>query len=485
MSYRLDLSDLDRERGSLRRQIVQRFIRAVDAGELPPEARVPSTRQIAAAAGVNHLTAVRAMRDLAASGYVYTVPRSGTFVRRSTPGAPPAGADWQFGVLPARNRLAEDHYDTRARSAVPGMVSLAVGWPARELRPGLALRRHAEVALAEHMGEITDYGDPAGAADLREAIAARSTATGAVRDAREVVVTNGASQGLHLVLRAVVEPGDVVAVESPTYAGVLDAVRSCGAQVLGIPVDSEGFQVDVLARALRRKEVKLCVLQPDHHNPTGVSTTASRRQQLAQLAETRGMFVLEDAAYADLGFTGEAGTSLRRLAPDHTIHVGTLSKSVAGGLRIGWASASGPALRRIAASKMASDYHTPVLTQLIAAGFLASGDYTEHLQSARSTYQRRAGILSDALELHMPGSCTYPAPSGGHHLWVTFTDPVDEETLYVECHRAGVLYTRPSDVLCTEQAATSIRLSFCHAPLDDLAEGAARLARALQNSRKA
>jgi DNA-binding transcriptional MocR family regulator len=473
MSYRVDLSDLERAvETSITQQIAKRFAAAIESGALEAGVRLPSTRTIAADAGVNHLTAVRAIRHLAASGHVTSVPRSGTFVRRARRGT----EDWQLSAMPPRPVTADRELEQQSVSRSSEVLSLAVGWPADDLAPSAQLRLHGIAVLNERMDAVTSYGDPAGCTELREALVRRGFS-------EDLVVTSGASQALHLAVRALVEPGDVVAVESPTYVGLLEVLRQSGARVVGIPVDEDGLRTDVLARLVRRRDVKLCALQPEHHNPTGVSTVAHRRRQLAELAVERNMFLLDDGVYADLGFTESAVPSLRSLAPDHVVQVGSLSKSVAGGLRVGWADARGPVARRIGAHKIMADFHTSTLPQLIAARFLDSGDFDEHLVRVRAAYQLRARALLGALDRHLPGEYTCPTPAGGHHVWLSFRAAISESLLYNECLRSGVLYTRPGALLATDPGAVSIRLSYCHLSPDDLDEAVRRLAQAYRRIR--
>jgi 2-aminoadipate transaminase len=468
MSYRVDLSDLRRDvETSVTQQIAERFVAAIEAGALVAGARLPSTRTIATDAGVNHLTAVRAARHLASNGYVTTVPRSGTFVRRTRPGA----GDWQLSAMPPQPVTADRELDVQLVSRSEAVLSLAVGWPAPELEPHAQLRDHGIAVLNEQMDAVTSYGEPAGCPELRTALARRGVG-------EDVVITNGASQGLQLAVQALVEPGDVVAVESPTYLGLLEILRQSGARVVGIPVDEDGLRTGILERLVRRREVKLCVLQPDYHNPTGVSMVEHRRRHLAALAVDRNMFVLADAVYADLGFDGIQRSALQSLAPDHVVHVSSLSKTVAGGLRVGWLSARGPVFRRITAGKLMADFHTPALPQLIAARFITSGDFDDHLATIRTAYQSRARTLLDALDRYMPGEYSCPIPAGGHHVWLTFAEGISESLLHNESLRSGVLYARPAAMQAADPGTTSIRLSYCHAPVGDLDEAVRRLAQA-------
>jgi 2-aminoadipate transaminase len=302
--------------------------------------------------------------------------------------------------------------------------------------------------------------------------------------ADEVIVTSGARQAIDLVTRSLLEPGDVVVVESPTYIGMLGSLRATGARVIGVPYDRDGLDTDALERVLTRHEVKLCALQTACQNPTGRDLSPARRERLAELAVERNMFVMEDLVYADLRFEGERPRPLRELAPGHVILVNSISKTVGGGLRVGWIAARGPVFERLAMLKLESDFHTNTLSQHIVARYLASGGYARQLERTIPHYAERRDALLAALERHMPGEYRAERPQGGQHVWVQLTHPVDERSLYREAIRCGMTFM-PGQTLTVERSATTnIRLTFSMLEPDDLDEGVRRLARALREVRR-
>ena len=338
--------------------------------------------------------------------------------------------------------------------------------------------------FAEEGGEAISYLSAEGLFDLREQIAVRGDRLGVASEPDEVVVTSGAQQAISLAARAVLEPGDVAVVESPTFVGLLSTLRSTGARVLGVPVDRQGLDVDALEGVLTRHEVKLVALQTACHNPTGCDLSAGRRERLAALAMERNLFVLEDRVYADLRFDGDPVPPLRELAPAHVIQVNSLSKVVGGGLRVGWAAARGPVRERIALLKLESDFHTPTLVQHMAARFLASGAYDRHIKTTLPFYRERRDALMAALERHLAGEYRAEAPRGGHHVWVTLDRPVDERALYSEAVRHGTTFTPGGAVTAERRSHTAFRLSFSLLDPVELDEGVRRLARALREVRR-
>jgi len=488
MSYKIDLTDLERDGDvSLTRQLADRFARAVEAGLLEPGEKLPPTRALAAEAGINHLTAARVYRRLAEEGYVTASVGRGTFVRSLVPAAADdRGDDWQVYVLPDRPMTYQDEIlsDGFRFPAREGMISLATGWPSLDFQPSTEVAAIAADVFAEEGERALSYLPPEGLSELREILALRARERGSATEASEIIVTSGAQQAIDLTARTLLEPGDVVVVESPTFTGSLLALRSTGARVIGVPVDDQGLDVDALEQVLSRDEIKLCALQTACQNPTGADLSTERRGRLAELAVERNFFVLEDAVYADLRFEGERPPALRREAPGHVIYVNSLSKVIGGGLRVGWIAARGPVRDRLITLKQASDFHTPTLVQHIAARYLATDAYDRELTRSVPYYRERRDALMQALHRHLESEYDAVAPRGGHHVWVTLRRPVEERTLYSEAVRHGVSFTPGGAVTAERQQKTSLRLSFSLVEPEELDEGVKRLARALREVRR-
>jgi 2-aminoadipate transaminase len=488
MSYKLSLSDLKRDGDvSITQQLVDRFSAAIEGGELEPGSKLPPTRELAAEAGVNHLTAARVYRKLAELGYVTAQVGRGTFVRTLAPaGSASHGDDWQVYALPPDDISYSEQVlaDSFSLTGQEGMISLAVGWPAPSTYPTQELARITADVFAEIGGEALSYLPTEGLFDLREQYAARGRTGGWAEDADEIVVTSGAQQAIALTARATLEPSDVALVESPTFIGMMTALRGTGARVIGVPVDEDGLDLDALEHLLARHEVKLVGLQSACQNPTGRSLSEERRQRLAELAVERNFFVLEDRVYADMHFESKLVRPVRELAPAHVIYVNSLSKVVGGGLRAGVVAARGPVRERIAMLKLEADFHSPTLIQHIAARWLATGAYDRHVESTIPFYRERRDALMAALERHLQGEYQADPPKGGHHVWVTLTRPLDERALYAEAARCGVAFTPGGAVTAERRSQTSFRLSFSLLDPEQLDEGVRRLARAIREVRR-
>jgi DNA-binding transcriptional MocR family regulator len=485
MSYKLELSDLKRDgERSITQQLVDTISDAIERGELEPGEKLPPTRELAELAGVNHLTAVRAYRKLRELGLVTAHVGRGTFVREVA-GAPtsrvPDSIAWQRYALPEFEEgygdrvLAEMHRQTTSQE----LIALSVGYPSSRLFPVEALREAIDVTLVDEPDRALQYSDVQGLPELAEQIAALSATRGAPEDADDIVITNGAAQGLTVACRAILGTADVVACEDPSFPSVIRAAQETGARLASVPVDDDGLDVEALAVLVAREEIKAVVLQPRLHNPTGRDLVPERREQLLALARRHGFFILEDAVYGDLRFRGEEPPSLRSEAPAHVIYVDSLSKTVGGGLRIGWVAASGPVLGRIVAAKRADDIHSPTLTQLAIARYLASGVYPAQAERARAFYSERYEALSEAIHKHLGSVASHVSPLGGGHLWVTLDLDLDERELADEAVRNGVAYAPGAAMRIERRPELAMRLSFGYLEPNELDEGVRRLAAAI------
>jgi DNA-binding transcriptional MocR family regulator len=485
MSHKIDLSELDRDGpASITQQLVDLFTEAIEAGKLEPGEKLPTTRALAADAGVNHLTAARVYRRLAELGYVTASVGRGTFVRSLVPAAADEqGDDWQVWAMPDRPQTyPEQVMDDAFRLATePGIISLSTGWPSPRLYPIDELAEITADVFREEGGAAISYLTAEGLYPLREQLASKwRFAT----DPEEIIVTSGARQAIDIVCRALLEPGDVAVVESPTFIGLLSSLRATGARVIGVPFDRDGLDLDALEHVLARHEIKLCALQTASQNPTGRDLSEERRERLAKLARDRNFFVLEDGVYSDVRFDGESPPPLRALAPGHVIYCDSMSKTVGGGLRMGWLAARGPVFDRLATMKLNTDFHTNTLAQHITARFLEQGGYERHIEASNPFYAERRDLLMEALEKHLPGEYRAERPNGGHHVWVQLLRPVEERTLYREAVRQGVTFTPGGTVTAERAPLTSLRLSFSLVDPPELDEGVRRLARALREVRR-
>ena len=504
MSYKARLSKLERDGEiSLTEQIVAAFEAAIAAGEVEAGEKLPPTRELAQLAGVNHLTAARAYRRLAERGLVTARVGAGTFVRGAGAAvdlAPPLGSAprpnestvWQHYALPEPIHEYSDSILTDMHSSAAGadsnLIPLMAGYPGDEILPVEEIGAFANEVFARHDSgaHALNYALVEGVPELRAEIAALLRRDGVEDGPESIIVTSGAYQALTLVARATMRPGDKVACESPSFAGIIAASRMAGAEVLGVPTDEDGLDVDALEMLLARHEIKLLTLQPRLQNPTGRDLSPERRERLIALSRRHGFFILEDAVYSHLRFDGTDHGALRPLAPERVILVGSLSKTVSPGLRIGWMVASGPIYERLLQQKRHDDMNSSTLSQQIAAAYLAAGEYDDQLARAIPFHQRGLEAALSGIESHLRGIVEVESmPLGGAHLWLRLRDPLDERVLYSEAVAAGVNFMPAGAAMPDRTRETFLRVSYSFLPPNQIREGLRRLGVAIRAARRA
>jgi len=361
----------------------------------------------------------------------------------------------------------------------PEAVFFGGGVPPTEAIPIARLREGADRAWADG-AETLLYGEVRGYRPLRELIVERMATRGANVDPADVLITNGAQQGIDLVARIFIDPGDIVVTEEPTFMDALRVFRSHEAEPVGVPVDSEGLQVDVLAALLDRlpKRPKFLYTMPTYQNPMGVSMSTARRRALVELARERGIAIVEDDPYGDLSYDEVPPPTLKSLDSE-VIFLGTFSKVLAPGLRVGWV-ASSPRLREAFFNvKEGTDIHNErIMTRTVyhsATGFL-----DQHIAATREIYRARRDAMLAGLEREMPAGVHWTTPRGGFFLWVTLPEQCETDAMLPDATDRGVIYL-PSSWFYPDRSWTrSLRLNFSAQPEERIAEAMRRLAETIQ-----
>lgn len=371
----------------------------------------------------------------------------------------------------------------------PGMISLAGGLPAEELFDVAGIAQASRRVL-DRGGAALQYGPTEGQPALLQRIAADLQARGVGLEGRSVVVTTGSQQGLDLLARALIDPGDRIVVERPTYLAALQAFALCRPIVETIGQDAGGARVDEL-EALAPLKPKFVYVVPNFSNPTGRTLSLQRRLQLLEWAVRNEVMVIEDDPYGELRTDGEALPSLLDLCgqvPGARSRVGlvtTLSKTVAPGLRIGWAVLPEPVADAVSRIKQAADLHTSTFNQEIAAEYLASGALDDHLARLRTEYRKRRRALCGALRDAFGEDLQLQEPEGGMFVWTRFADGTDTRALLEQALPAGVCFV-PGDAFFPRLPdRATMRLNFTGNPPGALMRGVARLREAHLELRRA
>jgi DNA-binding transcriptional MocR family regulator len=364
----------------------------------------------------------------------------------------------------------------------PEVISLAGGLPAPETFDVAGLRAAFDEVLAgpdaiRALQYSTTEGDPA----LRDRLAGVLGAGGLETTGDEILITTGSQQALGLVAAALLNPGDPVLVEDPTYLAALQAFGLAGARCVAIPSDAEGPDPDALAVAAARTGARVAYLIPTFQNPTGRTLSADRRRALAEAAAAADLWLVEDDPYSALRLDGEPVDLLASLpaARDRTMVIQTLSKVLSPGLRIGYIRAPAALYPALAVAKQAADLHTSTVAQLAAERWLAAHDLGAHIRGLEVHYRPRRDALLAGLERELPAGSTWTRPDGGLFVWVTLPAGRDAEAVLPRAVERGVAFVPGRHFFAGEPVPETLRVSFATASPAELAEGAARLAAAI------
>jgi 2-aminoadipate transaminase len=357
----------------------------------------------------------------------------------------------------------------------PEIISFAGGLPAPELFP-LEEFREALARATEGDSSSLQYSTTEGYPALREQIAVRLGSRGIVCSPDEILVTNGSQQGLDLMAKLFVDPGDSVGVESPSYLGALQVFDSYEARLLPVETDDQGIVPSALEELLKRESPKLIYLTPTFKNPTGVTIPLDRRRRLAEIAGQSGVVLIEDDPYGDLRYSGEHLQSIKSFDTNgQIVYLGSFSKIVAPGLRLGWMAAPRELIGRLVLAKQGADLHTGTLVQRAMSRYLADADTAAHVDKITAAYGSRRDIMLGALQRHFPEGARWTHPDGGMFIWVTLPDGADTAALLNEAIRLKVAYVPGEPFFPTGGITNCLRLNFSNANPHCIEEGVRRL----------
>jgi 2-aminoadipate transaminase len=362
--------------------------------------------------------------------------------------------------------------------AVPDLISFAGGFP----DPSTFPRERAAVLLDEFAaaGEATafQYAPTRGLAGPLDALAARLEVVQGLRPADdELLITSGAIEALELVGKSFLDRGDVVVVEAPTYLGALMAFRTFEAEVVPVPMDEQGLQVDELERrVVGGLRPKLLYTIPDHQNPAGVTLAHDRREPLIELARRHRFLIVEDVAYRELGFDDDAAPSLWSLGPDVVVQTGTTSKTFFPGVRLGWAVAPAEVTAQLVWAKQNTDQCAGALGQRLFEEYVRRGWIDEQLVQSRSLYRRKCERMLRALERAMPAEVSWTQPNGGFFSWLTLPAGADAVDLAAQAAERGVGIVPGSLFYPDGRGRNNVRLSFSMVAEAVIDDGIERLA---------
>jgi 2-aminoadipate transaminase len=370
----------------------------------------------------------------------------------------------------------------------PEIISFAGGLPAPELFPTERFKAICSRVLTENSCAALQYGATEGYIPLRQMIAEKLAGMRVTVD--NVMITAGSQQALDLVGKLLIDSGDRVLVEAPTYLGALQAFTVYGVQYASVPIDEQGLRTD-LVEAVLQSHPKFMYVLPNFQNPAGVTLSEGRRHELVLLADTYQVPIVEDDPYGELRYEGEALPSLAAIDQENNrraenpfanvIHLGTFSKTLAPGLRLGWIIAAPEVISKLVQLKQGADLHTSTFTQVIAYEVARDGFLGEHIRRIREVYRERRNVMLEALDEFFPEEVTWTRPAGGLFLWATLPEGVDAQELFQMALRENVAFVPGDPFFAHADNGRHMRLNFSNADPEHIREGIRRLARAVRS----
>lgn len=381
-------------------------------------------------------------------------------------------------ALPGRSQRAGSAKTSPVRDLLalterPEVISFAGGLPAPELFDLDGIRAAFDAVLASP--DVLQYSTSEGNAALREEVARRYTADGLETTASDLIITTGSQQGLGLLATSLIDPGDTILVEEPCYLAALQTFALAGARVVGVPYDGDDLDIDALERLAGDHAPRFFYTVPTFQNPTGRTHGLVARQRIAEAAQRHGFRIIEDEPYRQLRYSGEALPSLAAFAPEHVVSLGSFSKVIAPGLRIGWIRTTPDVRPTVTIAKQAADLHTSTIDQAAAAHYLVSGRGEPALDRIRSAYAERRNAMLETLPSALPAGSTWNTPDGGMFVWVRLPEGTDAAASLGAALARDVAYVPGASFYSGIPDTRALRLSFTTYSPARIREGLSRL----------
>jgi len=388
----------------------------------------------------------------------------------------------------AQNMMRSEIRDLLKLTRQPGVISFGGGLPSPETFPVMELEEITCELLRKKGAVALQYGPTEGEVSLREEIAKLMNREKSGVTPDNVLVTSGSQQGLDVVAKVFLDPGDIVLMELPSYIGGLQAFSAYRAKMIGVPQDDEGLKTDLLEKALARlakkgRKPKFIYVVPDFQNPSGVTMTLERRKRVLELAREYEVPIIEDSPYRDLRFTGKSIPMIFSLDKEnYVIALGTFSKLLCPGLRLAWITAPSEWMERMVVAKQSMDLSSPIFTQLMVAEYLKRGLLPQQIERIRRLYARKRDVMLNALERFMPEGVEWTKPEGGLFLWVKLPKKMSASDLFPKAVENKVAYVVGSAFHCNGKGQNTMRLNFSYPTEEQIDEGIGRLAKMIREN---
>ncbi|MGD8191425.1 PLP-dependent aminotransferase family protein [Brevibacillus ginsengisoli] len=455
----------------------------IETGEWPVGSKIPPQRTMAELWEVNRSTVVVAVDELIAEGLLEGKPGSGTRITNnswslmtSTP--PPNWSSYVHAGIHQAN-LPTIQEINRAEF-YPNIIRLGTGEPSPDLFPREQMTNVFN-RLADHIDSL-GYEEPKGLLYLREQLSKHLKTHGIEASPSSILIVSGALQALHLISVGLLQRGSTIFLEKPSYLYSLNVFQSAGMRLIGLPLDANGIQIKAITEQKQRQNAALLYTIPSFHNPTGIVMSETRRRELLNACEQERLPIIEDDVYRELWLESPPPPPLKANDKNGLVlYLGSMSKTLSPGLRIGWIVGPEPVIERLADIKMQTDYGASSLSQWTVAQWLSSGFYHQHLDQVRQELKVRRDVMIDALQKHFSDLATWTVPKGGFYVWLKLQDSLSIRNLFEKALQEGILLN-PGNVY-DQHPSQHLRLSYSYASISEIEQGLQRLSSIIRQLR--
>nr|MDH3091931.1 PLP-dependent aminotransferase family protein [Bacillus velezensis] len=452
-------------------QIIQFIKEKIGNGEWPIGSKIPSQRSLAKHFEVNRSTVITALEELTADGLIEGRMGKGTVVTNNTWTllAKNSAPDWDqyvtSGIQRPSQKIVQEINKSESNS---DLIQLSKGELSHEIFPLVAMKKM--MGKVSQNIEAFGYEEPKGYLPLREALSGYLRTIGIQASSSSILIVSGAPQALRLISMGLLQRGSTVYLDQPSYLYSLHVFQSAGMKLTGVPMDNDGLLPEHIHMARGERGRAILYTNPCFHNPTGILMSKKRREEILAASENAQLPIIEDDIYRELWIDEIPPDPIKTIDKNgHVLYIGSLSKTLSPGLRIGWIVGPEPVIERLSDIKMQTDYGSSSLSQRVAAEWFTSGEYQQHLEQVRSQLKVRRQLVMSLLETNLKNVATWNMPKGGFFVWVKILPSLSMKLLYTKALTKGILLNLGS--IYAQEKGNYIRLSYAYASLEDLQKG--------------
>jgi len=389
--------------------------------------------------------------------------------------------EWQFSSIASEQKSSIIREILKA-STKPGVVNFGGGLPAPDLFPLEKIKQACEKVIENNGTIALQYSVTAGVDKLQEVLVSRYKNKGVDLSAGDIQITGGSQQGLDIIGRVFIEPGSVVLTETPTYLGALQAFSFYGVKYVSVDTDNDGVIPEDLEEKLEKNNPRFIYLVSTFQNPTGITISEERRVKIVEIARKHNCPIVDDNPYGEIRFMGKEVPSLKAIGKEQVIELGTFSKLISPGLRIGWIASNSQVQPIIERMKQALDLHTNTFCQYVIAEFAAAGHLETHIELIKKEYGKKRNFMIKMLNKYLSSCTTWTTPEGGLFLWLKLPESISATEMLPRAIDAGVAYVPGKFFYSEKQDDTTMRLNFCNATEENIELGIKRLANVIASA---